>query len=100
MHDEFAAYGVRFYAINSPAFGENATTLDAFKIQAGLSYPVLTDQSTEFLIKFTGSNSFPYPRDVVVDANGVIRHAGTDYNGQATRAMVIELLQEAGLPTP
>ncbi len=100
MHQAFGPYGVKFFALNSPAFGENAATLAAFQEQAGLTYPVIADQDTEFSFQFSGTNGFPYPRDVVVDGNGIVRHASTDYNGQALRNLIIELLAEQGVTYP
>lgn len=98
MHEALAAQGVRFYALNVPAFGENAQTIAAFAEQAGLTYPVLSHHGTQSLIRFEGTNSFPYPRDVVVDQHGRIVYASRDYDGQHIQAVIDDLLADPPAP--
>ncbi len=92
MHEELAEQGVLFYGLSVPWFGENAQTLAAFVEQAGLTFPVLDHHETQGLINFGGTNTFPFPRDVVVDQTGHIVWASTDYDGQGLRALIDGLL--------
>lgn len=82
---------MRVFGLNVPAFGENPATLAAFVEQAGLTYPVMNHQGTSFAIDFTGNNTFPYPRDAVIDANGVIVYTSNNFDTQGLRARIDEL---------
>lgn len=92
IHEAYAAQGVRIYALNVPAFSEDAQTLAAFKEQAGLTYPLLHHQGTIGLIDFQGSNGFPYPRDVIVDQQGVIVYTSNSYDAQGMLSVIEQLL--------
>ncbi len=95
MHEQLADQGVRVYALNVPNFGETAETVAAFKAQAGLTYPVLDHQGTSWEISFPGDNGFPYPRDAIVDQDGVIVYASNNYDAQGMWDTVLELLEAA-----
>ncbi len=77
-----------------PAFGENQQTLAGIQEQAGLSYPVLNHQGTISLIDFAGSNGFPYPRDAIIDQNGVLVYTNKNYDAGTTRAIIDGLLAQ------
>jgi hypothetical protein len=94
MHEQLGPLGVKVYALNVPAFGENAQTLGALKSQAGLTYPVLNHQGTVGLIDFPGDNTFPYPRDAIVGPDGTVVYASNSYDKQAMWEVVTGLLPD------
>lgn len=83
---------MKIYALNVPAFGENPGTLAAFIEQAGLTYPVMDHQGSAFAIDFTGNNTFPYPRDAIVDSDGVIVYTSNNFDPLGVRAVIDDLL--------
>lgn len=83
---------VAVFALNVPAFGESAQTLAAFTEQAGVTYPVLDHTSTSWLFSFTGNNTFPYPRDVIIDQDGVVVYLSNNYDAQGMRTVIDALL--------
>ena len=95
MHLTLGEAGVRVYGLNVPAFGENSQTLAAFKAQAGLTYPVIHHEGSVGIINFPGDNGFPYPRDAIIDQDGVIVYASNTYDKQAMWAVVTALLEGA-----
>ena len=94
MQDTLGPLGVQVYGLNVPAFGENEQTLAAFKSQAGLTYPVINHNGTAGLLSFPGDNSFPYPRDAIVDGDGTIDFASNVYDKQAMWEVVTSLLED------
>ena len=83
MHEQLGAQGVKVYALNVPAFGENSVTLSAFQEQAGLTYPVLDHHGSVGKLNFPGDNTFPYPRDAIVDQQGRVVYESNVYDSKA-----------------
>ena len=91
LHDELGDK-IHIFALNVPQFSEDSNTLAAMKEQAGITYPLLNHQGTSWLVNFTGTNTFPYPRDVVVGPDGVIVYTSNNYDAQGLRAIVDTLV--------
>ena len=66
-----------------------------FVYNQGVTYPVgieTTDNYTSFQENFDGAN--PYPTDVIIDKNGIIRYVAVEYDPAAMIDMVETLLAE------
>lgn len=94
MHEALGPLGVKVYALNVPAFDENSQTLEKFKQQWGLTYPVLNHSGTFYKLDFVGANTYPYPRDAIIGPDGVIAYLSTDYDGQQMWSIVTKMLEE------
>lgn len=61
----------------------------------GVTYPVGVEDSMTYELfrdNFAGTN--PYPVDVIVDKQGIIRYVAREYDPVAMEAMIQELLAE------
>lgn len=71
---------------------EPIAVVSDFLEDQGISFPVLHDnQSIYGLYNLPGSTS-PYPRDFIIDANGVVRLAKTEYEPGTMIAIIESLL--------
>ena len=67
---------------------------DRFRKQTGLSFPIVDDVAytlSEFA--FPPGVSYPYPRDVVVDKNLVVRSIRNSFNVDEMRTLIDKLLK-------
>ena len=76
------------------AGGETDDTLAAFIDQTGVTFPIAWDEAT-----FRNSVAFPrslspYPRQVLIDRQGVIRYAAAEYDATELDLVLAEVLAE------
>ena len=73
--------------------GENPEALQNFVEQTGVSFPVVVDQnSTLGDFSFPPGVGYPYPRDVVIDKNLVVRAIRNSFDVDEMTALVQSLL--------
>jgi peroxiredoxin len=65
-----------------------------FVEQTGVSFPVVRDQSTRGRFAYPPGTNFPYPRDVVIGKDGVVRSIKNSFNAQEMQALVEDLLAQ------
>lgn len=79
---------------------QSESTLRAFIEDQGITFPVLQDLGKRVygMYNLAGGQS-PYPRDFIVDSNGIIRFADTEYDPGTMITVVESLLdtQAAGI---
>jgi hypothetical protein len=79
----------------SGLFGnESATTVENFRDQTGVTFPLLLGDSTYGSYAQPDGSISPYPLDVVVDKNGIIRYVGHHFDGAAIESTIQKLLAE------
>ena len=72
---------------------ESSVTVSAFRDQAGVTFPLLLNDSSYFDYASSGSIS-PFPLDVIIDREGTIRYLRREYDGEAMAATLEVLLAE------
>lgn len=80
---------------------QNTTTLETFIQDQGITFPVLQDyigdidnyQDIYGLYTLMGGTS-PYPRDFLIDREGIIRYAATEYDPNGMINLLENLLDE------
>lgn len=79
----------------SGLFGsESSTTVTNFKNQTGVTFPLLLGDSTYTTYANPDGAISPYPLDVIIDKHGKIRYLRHEFDGDAMRATVQQLLAE------
>ncbi len=71
-------------------------TASSFLSNFGLTYPVLLDEQREVYFSYPIGGISPYPRDFIIDQQGIIRYAHSEYDPQ-TMIDVIDGLLVSGL---
>ena len=95
IHQPYGPQGVAVYAIHQ---GEPPGELSDFVAQTGLTIPLVADEGTRWLFSYPAGVGFPYPRDVIVGKDGVIRDIRNSFNVTEVEALVQELLAEPWPP--
>lgn len=87
LWQEYGDDGVLVYGVNN----ENPTILENFIDQTGITFPVIMGTPEGYTI--LGGLS-PFPRDYIVDPEGIVRYAATEYRPTEMAAII-----ERYLPT-
>ena len=80
---------VQVFGIND---GEAFSTAVNFANNFGLTYPVLHDPNGTVYSAYSMSGISPYPRDVIIDQNGIIQYMHPEYDPQYMLQVVNNLL--------
>jgi len=80
---------VQVFGIND---GESFATTVNFANNFGLTYPVLHDPNGIVYNSYNMSGLSPYPRDVIIDQNGIIQYMHSEYDPQYMLQVVNILL--------
>lgn len=91
IHQPYASQGVYVVGIHQ---GEPPAQLSDFVQQTGVTMPMLADQGTRFQFAYPTGVGFPYPRDIIVGKDLVIRDIRNSFNQQEVEELVLELLAE------
>ncbi len=74
---------------------EPAGLLDDFREQTGVTFPLVSDEGyTLGKIEYPSGVGYPYPRDVVIGKDGVIRSIKNSFDIDEMDALIQQLLQE------
>ena len=94
--DVYGDQGLRVVALDpDPDDFEDPAGVQAFAQHAGVTFPVGFETSSNYELfqeNYDGAN--PYPTDVIVDRNGIVRYVAVEYDPAAMAAVVEELLAE------
>ncbi|PRQ06301.1 AhpC/TSA family protein [Enhygromyxa salina] len=94
--EKYESQGLVMVAINpDPDDYTQIPEVQAFCETLGVTYPVGVEETSTyelFTSSFDGTN--PYPVDVIVDKQGIIRYVAREYDPAAMDAMIIKLLAE------
>jgi len=80
---------VQVFGINN---GESFSTAVNFANNFGLTYPVLHDPNGAAYNAYPMSGISPYPRDVIIDQEGIIQYMHSEYDPQYMLQVVNNLL--------
>lgn len=73
---------------------ESAATIEAFRDQTNVTFPLLLGDNTVGAYAKPDGSISPYPVDVIVDRDGVIRYLRHEFDAEAMRAVIEQLLAE------
>lgn len=77
----------------SGLFGsESAATVEAFREQTGVTFPLLLGDSTFGQYQNPDGSISPYPLDVIIDQQGTIRYLRHEFDAEGMRATIDALL--------
>lgn len=79
----------------SGLFGtESASTLEAFRDQTNVTFPLLMGDTTINTYANPDGAISPYPIDVIVDKQGIIRYLRHEFDAEAMQATIEQLLAQ------
>ena len=87
----YQSQGVLVYGLHP---GEDPQQLADFVTQTGITFPVVNSQNTLGHFAYPPGVGYPYPRDVVIDKNLVVRAIRNSFNPGEMDALVKQLLAE------
>lgn len=73
---------------------ESAATISAFRDQTNVSFPLLLGDTTSGAYANPDGAISPYPIDVIIDKQGTIRYLRHEFDAEAMRDMIEQLLAE------
>ena len=74
--------------------GDPPNLVADFLEQTGIGFPVVQDQGTRSLFNYPQGVGYPYPRDVIIDQNGIVRSIKNSFDVIEAQALIDELLAE------
>lgn len=74
--------------------GDPPEQVAAFLEQTGITFPVVADEGTLYDFAFPEGVGYPYPRDIVIDKNLVVRAVKNSFNVTEMDALIEDLLAE------
>lgn len=66
--------------------------IEQFGIDNGLTYPLLQDTWSVYNQYYIPGGISPFPRDFIIDQQGIVQYANNEYDGDAMSLLVQELL--------
>ena len=87
----FEGEDVRVYGLYE---GESADLLLDFREQTGVTFPFMEGQYSLNRFAFPAGVGYPYPRDIVVGRDLVIRSIRNSFNVEEMEQLIAELLAE------
>jgi hypothetical protein len=88
---KYADQGVLVYGIHQ---NESPALLADFLEQTGVTFPIEADRGTLSKLAFPPGVGYPYPRDVVIGKDLVVRSIKNSFNASEMDALVQSLLAE------
>lgn len=80
---------MQVFGINN---GENFEATVNFINNFGLTFPVLRDPSSQVYAQYQIRGITPYPRDCIIDQNGIVRYLHSEYDPQVMIKTIDDLL--------
>lgn len=74
--------------------GESDATVRAFRDQTGATFPLLLNDVSYNRYGRSDGTISPYPLDVIVDREGIVRYLRHEFDGEAMEATLQRLLAE------
>lgn len=91
IYQKYKGQGVLVYGIHQ---GEPPALLADFAKQTGVSFPLVADQGTLQNLRFPQGVGYPYPRDVIIGKDLVVRSIRNSFSVAETDALIQKLLAE------
>lgn len=91
LQQPFADQGLTVLGVSTGSFNESEATLDAFAEQTGVGFPLVHDSGTYSSWSFPPALS-PFPRQVLIDRDGIVRYVASEHRAGELRAAVEEVL--------
>ena len=76
---------------------ETLSTAEDFVRNFGLTYPVLIDYTRQTYYNYAVYGLSPYPRDIIIDQQGIVRYIHSEYDPQVMLETIDELLGYSSL---
>ena len=73
---------------------ESSSLVGDFVQQTGITYPVVPDNDTMWRFAYPPGANFPYPREVIIDKNLVIRSIESTFDVEEVQQVIDQLLSE------
>lgn len=89
FYNQFPRDQVQIFAISN---SDDLPTTRQFAENFGLTFPVLMDSQNNTYFRYAISGLSPYPRDCIIDQNGIIRYLHSEYDPQVMLKTINELL--------
>jgi len=70
---------------------ERTSTIQQFVSSQGITFPILQDNTGVYNKYRLPGGISPYPRDFIIDQEGIVRYANTEYDAQTMREIVTDL---------
>ena len=70
-----------------------AEVIQQFGQENGITFPLLRDTWSVYSQYYIPGGISPYPRDFIIDQNGIIQYANNEYDGATMELIVQQLLQ-------
>lgn len=93
--ERFRNEGVELFGISN----ESRSTIEQFVSDQGVSFPVLRDNKGIYGRYAIGGGISPYPRDYIIDQDGVLRYASTEYEPQRMISVIQSLKETTQIDT-
>lgn len=93
LADQHGDEGLIVIGINSGGLGggETQDNVEAFLEQTGITFAVVWDDGSYWEWDWPTATA-PFPRQAVVDRNGVVVYVASEYQGDAVEAAVLSVL--------
>lgn len=69
-------------------------TIIQFGIENGLTFPLLEDDWNVYNEYYIPGGISPYPRDFIIDQNGIVQYANNEFDGSTMQLIVDQLLRD------
>ncbi len=79
---------------------EPIETIRNFARDQGLTYPILRDDHSVYIDYFIPGGISPYPRDFIIDQDGIIQYTNTEYDIHTMQSVLESLIPSLDLSDP
>jgi len=91
VHLTYRGQGLTVLGVATGGFDESEATLDAFAEQTAVTFPIVHDSATYQLFSWPPALS-PFPRQVLIDRDGVVRYLASEHRPAELDAAIREVL--------
>lgn len=91
IYQKYRDQGLLVYGLHG---GESAQLLAGFAEQTGISYPIVAAQGTLNKFSFPPGVGYPFPRDVIVGKDLVVRSIKNSFSADDAETLIKQLLAQ------
>ena len=95
IHRRYRDQGVRVLGLHS---GEAPDAVLAFQEQTGVTFPLRDGGFSLWEFSFPPGVGYPYPRDVIIDADNRVRAIRNSFDVDEVDALIQQLIDERDAP--
>ena len=75
--------------------GDDAAALEAFREQAGATFPIGWDRTSSYRAFREGSGLSPFPLDVIIGPDGTVEYSRREYDAAEMQGIIERLLGDS-----